>query len=54
MYGTARWTVNDAGLSAARKASINPTGITEEQRRFHCPHGPRPQDYPGLRCDGLR
>jgi len=52
-YGNENWEFSDVGLMQNRYASINDLWITEEQRLFHWPHGPRPADHPGLSELGL-
>ncbi|MEJ2410703.1 MAG: nuclear transport factor 2 family protein [Novosphingobium sp.] len=52
-YGNENWKFNDAGLMARRIASINEHPITESERKFLWPLGPRPKDYPGLSELGL-
>ena len=52
-YGNENWEFADDGLMAVRIASINDLPITEEQRLFHWPQGPRPSSHPGLSVLGL-
>lgn len=52
-YGNENWEFDELGLMSARHASINDLPITEEQRLFHWPQGPRPDDHPGLSELGL-
>ena len=52
-HGNENWAFDDQGYMAERHASINDVPITEVQRLFHWPHGPRPQDHPGLTALGL-
>lgn len=52
-YGNENWEFDGEGYMAQRHASINDLAITEEQRLFHWPHGPRPADHPGLTDLGL-
>lgn len=52
-YGNENWEFNAEGLMIARHASINDLPITEDQRLYHWPHGPRPGDHPGLTELGL-
>lgn len=47
-YGNEMWQFNPDGLMAHRHASINDRPILEEQRLFHWPLGPRPDDVPPL------
>ncbi|HET9148070.1 MAG TPA: nuclear transport factor 2 family protein [Acetobacteraceae bacterium] len=51
-YGNELWEFDDHGLMHRREASINDLPIAEDERRFHWPLGPRPEDHPGL--DGVR
>jgi uncharacterized protein len=52
-YGNENWEFDGEGYMAQRHASINDLPITEDQRLFHWPHGPRPADHPGLTDLGL-
>lgn len=52
-HGNENWQFDDAGYMAARHASINDRPISEADRLFHWPQGPRPSDYPGLSALGL-
>ena len=52
-YGNENWEFDAAGLMAVRIASINDRPITAEERLFHWPSGPRPQDHPSLSALGL-
>lgn len=52
-YGNEMWEFNEQGLMTVRHASINDLPITEDQRIYYWPHGPRPQDHPGLTELGL-
>ncbi|MEO0375220.1 MAG: nuclear transport factor 2 family protein [Cyanobacteria bacterium P01_A01_bin.17] len=47
-YGNENWEFDEAGLMQRREASINDRPIKPEERRFHWPSGPRPEDHPGL------
>lgn len=47
-YGNENWVFDEDGLMAERFASINDLPISAEARLFHWPHGPRPDDHPGL------
>ena len=52
-YGNENWEFAADGLMDRRIASINDLPITEKERLFHWPQGPRPKDYPGLTALGL-
>lgn len=52
-YGNENWEFDHEGLMLRRHASINDLPIDEAQRLFHWPHGPRPEDHPGLTALGL-
>lgn len=52
-YGNENWEFDDSGLMQRRMASINDLPITEADRKFHWPLGPRPEDHPGLSDLGL-
>ena len=47
-YGNENWAFAADGLMARREASINDVEISESDRRFHWPLGPRPADVAGL------
>ena len=47
-HGNEQWEFDDAGLMRRREASINDVPITEAERLFRWPLGPRPADHPGL------
>jgi uncharacterized protein len=47
-YGNEQWEFSDEGLMRRREASINDVRISEEDRKFLWPKGPRPPDFPGL------
>ena len=47
-YGNENWEFDANGLMQVRRASINDMPITESERKFHWPAGPRPADHPGL------
>ena len=47
-YGNENWEFSAEGLMQVRHASINDLAISEEERLFHWPSGPRPDDHPGL------
>ena len=52
-YGNENWEFAADGLMSVRFASINDLPITEAQRLFHWPSGPRPEDHPKLSDLGL-
>lgn len=52
-YGNENWEFDENGLMRIRRASINDLPILEEERKFHWPLGPRPEDHPGLSELGL-
>jgi nuclear transport factor 2 (NTF2) superfamily protein len=52
-YGNENWEFDAHGLMAVRHASINDLQITESDRKYHWPLGPRPKDHPGLSDLGL-
>ena len=52
-YGNENWEFDDHGLMRRRIASINDTPITADQRKFHWPLGPRPEDHASLSALGL-
>ncbi|WP_297188477.1 nuclear transport factor 2 family protein [uncultured Porticoccus sp.] len=52
-YGNENWQFAENGLMKTRHASINDIPITEAERKFDWPPGPRPADYPGLSALGL-
>ncbi|MEV4256552.1 nuclear transport factor 2 family protein [Spirillospora sp. NPDC049652] len=52
-YGNENWEFDADGLMTHRHASINDRPIAEADRLFHWPHGPRPDDHPGLTELGL-
>lgn len=52
-YGNENWEFDENGLMAQRHASINDLKISESERLFHWPSGPRPTDHPGLSDLGL-
>jgi nuclear transport factor 2 (NTF2) superfamily protein len=47
-YGNENWEFADDGLMRVRHASINDLPITDADRRYRWPLGPRPDDHPGL------
>jgi nuclear transport factor 2 (NTF2) superfamily protein len=52
-YGNENWEFADNGLMAVRRASINDLPISEGERKFHWPLGPRPLDHASLSELGL-
>jgi len=52
-YGNENWEFDENGYMAVRRASINDLSISEADRKFHWPLGPRPEDHPGLTELGL-
>jgi nuclear transport factor 2 (NTF2) superfamily protein len=52
-YGNENWEFDDAGLMRVRIASINDMPITEADRKYRWPLGPRPADHLGLSELGL-
>ncbi len=52
-YGNENWEFDEAGLMRRRIASINDLEISEAERKFDWPSGPRPDDHPGLSDLGL-
>ena len=52
-HGNEQWEFDDAGLMRRREASINDVPITEADRLFRWPLGPRPADHPSLTKLGL-
>ena len=47
-FGNEQWEFAPTGLMRRRQASINDQPITNADRRFLWPAGPRPKDHPGL------
>jgi len=47
-YGNENWAFNPQGLMTHRYASINDLKISDAERKFLWPSGPRPQDHPSL------
>jgi uncharacterized protein len=47
-YGNEQWEFDENGLMRRREASINDIQITDAERKFHLPLGPRPADHLGL------
>ena len=52
-HGNEQWVFDGQGLLTRRDASINDVAIAEADRLFRWPHGPRPDDHPGLDELGL-
>ncbi len=52
-YGNENWEFDARGLMALRFASINDLAISESDRKFRWPQGPRPDDHLGLSELGL-
>ena len=52
-YGNENWEFDEHGLMRRRIASINDLPITETERKYRWPLGPRPDDHPGLSDLGL-
>jgi len=52
-YGNENWEFDESGLMRRRHASINDLPITEAERLYHWPQGPRTDDHPGLSDLGL-
>ncbi len=52
-YGNENWEFAADGLMAVRRASINDLQITESDRLFRWPLGPRPEVHAGLSELGL-
>ena len=52
-YGNENWEFASDGLMAVRHASINDLPISEGERLFRWPLGPRPEGHPGLSELGL-
>ncbi|WP_322990676.1 nuclear transport factor 2 family protein [Hoeflea sp.] len=52
-YGNENWEFNQDGLMENRFSSINDLPISEAERKFRWPLGPRPADHPGLTDLGL-
>ena len=47
-YGNENWEFDSNGLMQRRYASINDLAITESERKFHWPLGPRPDEHASL------
>ena len=52
-YGNENWEFDQNGYMKIRRASINDLAISEEERLFRWPPGPRPADHPSLTDLGL-
>jgi len=52
-HGNEQWEFDEHGLMSRREASINDVRISEDERLFRWPQGPRPKDHPGLSELGL-
>ncbi|MEL6103542.1 MAG: nuclear transport factor 2 family protein [Pseudomonadota bacterium] len=52
-HGNENWEFDEKGYMAVRHASINDVPISEVDRKFQWPQGPRPEDHPGLTELGL-
>lgn len=52
-YGNENWLFAPSGHMARRIASINDLAISEAERLFDWPQGPRPINHPGLSDLGL-
>ncbi|PWB89153.1 DUF1348 domain-containing protein [Methylocystis sp. MitZ-2018] len=52
-YGNENWEFDENGLMRLRIASINDLPISESERKYRSPAGPRPPDHPGLSDLGL-
>ncbi|MCB5198436.1 nuclear transport factor 2 family protein [Loktanella sp. TSTF-M6] len=52
-HGNENWEFDVGGYMSARHASINDVAITQADRLFHWPQGPRPPDHGGLSDLGL-
>ena len=47
-YGNENWEFDEHGFMRRRIASINDHPISESERKYRWPLGPRPADHPGL------
>ena len=47
-YGNENWEFEASGLMSRRIASINDAPIADEARKYHWPHGRRPDGHPSL------
>ena len=52
-YGNENWEFDERGLMRRRIASINDLPISESDRKYRWPLGPRPEGHPGLSDLGL-
>ena len=52
-YGNENWEFNEHGLMTHRHASINDVPISESDRKYRWPLGPRPLEHPGLSALGF-
>jgi uncharacterized protein len=52
-YGNENWEFDEHGLMRLRFASINDLPISQNDRKYRWPQGPRPADHPGLTDLGL-
>jgi nuclear transport factor 2 (NTF2) superfamily protein len=52
-YGNENWEFDEGGYMQKRIASINDLQITQKQRKFHWPHGRRPDEHLSLSELGL-
>ncbi len=52
-YGNENWEFDEQGFMRLRIASINDLPISESERKYHWPLGPRPLEHPGLSDLGL-
>jgi nuclear transport factor 2 (NTF2) superfamily protein len=52
-HGNEQWEFDTDGLMRRREASINDVPISENDRLFRWPQGPRPTEHPGLTELGL-
>jgi nuclear transport factor 2 (NTF2) superfamily protein len=52
-YGNENWEFDERGLMRRRLASINDLPISESDRKYRWPLGPRPDDHPPLSDLGL-
>jgi len=51
--GNENWEFDEHGLMRLRLASINDIVISESERKYRWPSGPRPDGHPGLSALGL-
>lgn len=52
-HGNENWEFDEEGYMSVRHASINDVPISEAERLFHWPQGPRPEHHKGLSALGL-